>query len=174
MIGIPVTLILSVVGYMVVGRTLGLSRTSRTWVAVTILLVGVLLTFTVYALWGSRLALKSFNDEVSLPMTFQQEEREGSFTLHEDGSAVLEEVVLGSRVDVVAGRRCLSGEITAVSGEGAWSFADDGKLVLAADGKRTLLVPEDSLVMSDGWRKTYMATPCDQEFADIYRASSSE
>ncbi|WAB84975.1 hypothetical protein OVN20_05335 [Microcella daejeonensis] len=169
-IGFAAIPVLAVAGYWCVAR-FAPRRWRRPWLAVAAIIVA---SAGVVALIDESLqaprAMESLNVNPGLPATYTTDE--SSFTLDEDGSATLTNVVLAddfSRND--EGRRCISGEPVSISGDARWTMTRDGEVRIEARGKESLLVPDPTTILGYGWGKGYLFATCDLSVPTEYLAS---
>lgn len=170
-IGAALAVVLGTAAYLVMRRALHAPR-SRGIAVTSIVVLSVLgVTLVICAVWSSRMELRQLEAQLSLPATFHEQEASGSeptFTLKEDGTVTVDQLLLGSEEIAADGRHCLADDVEAVAGQGRWSIGDDRSLRIEVDKKSTRLVKDDSLLMGEGWSKVYMLAPCDAPLSDTF------
>ncbi|WAB82252.1 hypothetical protein OVN18_04380 [Microcella daejeonensis] len=169
-IGYAAVTVLAIAGYWCVAR-LASRRWRRPWLAVAVIVVGGLGIVSLIddSLEAPR-ALERLDASPGLPATYTAEG--SSFTLSEDGSAVLTNVVLADAVTRNdAGRWCLSGESESVSGDARWTMTRDGRIRIDVRDKVSQLFPDPRPLLGYGWVRGYLLTSCDVPLASEYWAS---
>lgn len=135
-------------------------------------ILAVLLVLAVQAFRGSTLARQDMAAHLTFPADyhgFEEASATTAFTLHDDGTAELAGVMLGSEERKQDdGRVCLDGDVIPVVGEARWWTDDAGWVVIEADERRTRFVKDDPLFMAWGWGKVYVLTPCSEEYTATF------
>lgn len=179
LIGFVVIAVVAALAYVLVAR-LPRGRWWLRWVCVTVIIVaGFTLVTQIDLSMKITDAFDTLERQVGFPATYVEDQSSGavgtsadapsSITLDADGTAVLSHVVLADAVTQnAAGRWCLEGEASAVSGAARWSVDASGVAFIESDGKVSRLFPDDSLFLGDGWRKTYLLTSCKVEYATVF------
>lgn len=121
---------------------------------------------------GSTLARQDMDANLMFPASyhgFDAPSHDAGFTLDEDGTAEVSELVLGSEErELDDGRACLDGDVSPVTGEATWRTDDAGWVVIEAGERQTRLRQDDPLLMGWGWGKVYVLTPCTQEYTATF------
>lgn len=137
------------------------------WVVAGGVILAVLLVVAFQTFRGSTLARQDMGAHLTFPATyhgFEEASENTGFTLHEDGTAEVSALMLGSEERTLDdGRVCLDGDVISVAGKASWRTDDAGGVVIEADERHTHFRQDDPLFMGWGWGKVYVLTPCTEE-----------
>lgn len=134
--------------------------------------LALLLVLAFQAFRGSTLTRQDMAAHLRFPATYggiEDAPAQASFTLHDDGTASLSGMPLGSEERTQDdGRVCLDGDVAQAEGEARWWTDDAGWVVLEVEDRRTRFVQDDPLLVAEGWGTVYVLTPCTQEYTATF------
>ena len=143
---------------------------TRPWWFIAIgggILLAVLSVVALQAFRGSTLTRQDMDANLVFPASyhgFEDASQDAGFTLDEDGTAEVSDLMLGSEERKLDdGRACLDGDVSPVTGSATWRTDDAGWVVIEVGDRQTRLRQDDPLLMGWGWGKVYVLTPCTQD-----------